>query len=1445
MAIPHARLQPSTVLGDSLRRVVEGPQACRTTVARKPVVPAGVGAGLSGGTPPGQRSCQPTRGPLLDRVGTRKGKTPVQPSGARRDEGPTSPKTPKRNAVRSKHCVVQSEEVRYLPGWTVAHAKKEKGKKPAPEPAKGLRNPRDEWRGFWRFRTVAVNLAEAGSFAGDPLKIDLLEQMRACEASCFWRACVWAMHPNELRKFEKVFGHELVQPKDGISGPRAQELLQGFRIGIYAHNEYDGTVDVQKAPADAKKAFGVMHVLLDDKGRFDPHWLPVRGPVEGGRMQYTADEWAMLASLGEERWRVGNPYGSSSHAPDQPTGNPSSSESSAPDQSVASSVEMLSVIGSDEEDEDEPQPRPMLGNGTDPRAARREQRRERRRVQAERAAARAAGLDTDVGQAMADLERLAGYGCSQLPLRCGNPHCAWARCPVARRRPTVHANLTSDVPYEGMGWYRVNLDEEPDTRETRGPLREFARALRTEREMRLPAFDEEGTQPEHLPFCPTAYGEEAPPVLTPGPCGFLTRWCGGKSCELPDGVARSQTRAVRFALDPMGWVLDRFFPRLLEARASVLIGAAAREGDWVYARVRENDPLDLTGRRMVGGALRLETLLGLSGPGARLCFGPVQVLEVGPVSYELARLQDRVGEPHAVQGLVQLIARYNHHRLKEVSHGIRGWMLRYKTREVQGPDGSLQVIPGPLVPVVHGLDWLAMMWRKWLSEPFRVRRRLTNIDVPVHELRTPGIANLQHLPDAESKVRAMYAMLKSSLPDWLQGIFLDARGPHLALNAPALLDPVVVARDMLGSASGITGSVGITPAFSTRTGRHPAACVSCRRDPPNGKYRWKHRVCNECDWRLKRCGYVTPAGAQVQDNLKVPTCYPGIVLVPGEQYPPPPSKFAGVDVHGGEPGTGIQVCWQQAQSKKLFTERGKKWVDMEKEDLARLIEPTDPRFSIALAGIGLSGARPMVSAQTNYNRAKAVMGRVFRQQTPAAWGVGPKPGVWRWVRQFVPLILGDLRAAAGPPMSVADWLDSMPARRKAPLRRAAEMYERRGLLRSDRKFQAFVKSECLPGFSQDKAHGELERLPAMLDRLIQAPTEITHVIAGPVLKPFMKGLKKCWHKEHFCVYGGAEPEVLHRFLQRICTGERTYFWCDFSMYDNTHSDDTWAFMEWLYGRQHPDFHKVMNMWRRPEGSIGPFKYKASVMNSSGRDDTALANAVLNGFATTLSIIAALLAKPLMSLTCADVERWSADMVLSVCGDDSLGALPVMSGERLAKFKRDVASNIRMFGFESKLEVSNDLRQAVYLGCRPYPTKQGWFWGRTIGRASYKMGWVRDPLQKDVMAHITGVADMHCLCSRHVPILSDLAQKIVALRQGAKRTPVVLDENRPWEWTYKSGVAYDDVTIQAVAEVYSATAAQPVSSADIKRLISIIAGIKQLPAVVEDPTWALIVATDDL
>jgi hypothetical protein len=88
----------------------------------------------------------------------------------------------------------------------------------------------------------------------------------------------------------------------------------------------------------------------------------------------------------------------------------------------------------------------------------------------------------------------------------------------------------------------------------------------------------------------------------------------------------------------------------------------------------------------------------------------------------------------------------------------------------------------------------------------------------------------------------------------------------------------------------------------------------------------------------------------------------------------------------------------------------------------------------------------------------------------------------------------------------------------------------------------------------------------------------------------------------------------------------------------------------------------------------------------------------------------------------------------------------------------------------------------------------------------------------------------------------------------KRTPPVLDQDRPWEWTHQSGVPYSEETLQAVADTYTKRETplmdiEPhdvvVTVEDVRDLISHIQKIERLPCVLDHWLWRHMIWCDDL
>lgn len=334
---------------------------------------------------------------------------------------------------------------------------------------------------------------------------------------------------------------------------------------------------------------------------------------------------------------------------------------------------------------------------------------------------------------------------------------------------------------------------------------------------------------------------------------------------------------------------------------------------------------------------------------------------------------------------------------------------------------------------------------------------------------------------------------------------------------------------------------------------------------------------------------------------------------------------------------------------------------------------------------------------------------------------------------------------------------------------------------------------------------DLLPLRAMVDRLINAPHDVTHCIAGPKIKPYMAWLKSQWSYDSSLFYGGTTPDKLQAWLTRATScGPKLVFWSDYSMFDASHNVDTWHFVEEFYQqhRHDVDFMRVLEVWRLPTGTIGDLRYQGRVMNASGRDDTALANALLNGIAMMLSVTAAWFRKPLRDVRISDLEAIKSELLLSVCGDDALGFLPACDDARALEFITDARAHLTAFGFKAKMFCSSRFEDAVYLGHRPLPVNGLWYWSRTIGRCIYKLGWQLGT-RGDPSAHFLGIAAMHSQCSSHVPVLSDICKTWLSTRKGAKINHWKPDPNKPWERMGLFGPEnYADDTIEALARAYT-------------------------------------------
>lgn len=566
---------------------------------------------------------------------------------------------------------------------------------------------------------------------------------------------------------------------------------------------------------------------------------------------------------------------------------------------------------------------------------------------------------------------------------------------------------------------------------------------------------------------------------------------------------------------------------------------------------------------------------------------------------------------------------------------------------------------------------------------------------------------------------------------------------------------------------------------------------------------------------------MTQLGQQLAEGLSPAAGPCGAVALRGVALPPPESKWA--DFRPLEDRVRVRYDGKEhAGTPELLST-----LDVNDNGVVRAL----------LVGAAVSGAAVAVSSICLYNAYKALLARGFREPK-----YQPAPGTGKLMESFIDHLLPEL-ANHYVDTCFYEWVATMRPARQRPLWQAWNAYQQGGWRGKYRLFSSFVKSEKLVGFSKGDYY--LEKLDRMLDRLINGPHDVTHVIAGPMLKPVTKAVKKVWNCDNHIFYAAVEPAQLDYWFNTRYRDGKVALLCDYTRYDNSHNHQTWDFIEEIYRRlglfeKEPMLKTVLDCWREPEGSLRgkgwEIFFKAYVMNASGRDDTGLANAILNGFAMYIALVAAFLRRPPHSLSPEDCEECKDLFDISVMGDDSLVLMD--ASVVTADFTSRVSHALSLMGLEAKVSLAYTPFDMVYLGMRPYLVDGVYWWGKTIGRALFKWGWKLQPNQCDAPAWLTGVATHDVTCSKHVPILSDLAQAYLVTRAGCKRTPHVLEECKPWAVGNPRAPAYDSTTIVYTAHGYD------VSVAELEDCLRYVSTLSTFPCIIDHPVIDAIMLKDD-
>jgi hypothetical protein len=518
-----------------------------------------------------------------------------------------------------------------------------------------------------------------------------------------------------------------------------------------------------------------------------------------------------------------------------------------------------------------------------------------------------------------------------------------------------------------------------------------------------------------------------------------------------------------------------------------------------------------------------------------------------------------------------------------------------------------------------------------------------------------------------------------------------------------------------------------------------------------------------------------------------------------------------------------------------------------------------PREDLGICGWGLGfllpRARPYVTEKSYVGLIKGVLCRLAKMRKHE-----PEPDSWRLAAQFNDVVFPvEWDSQKIEPYSQEEWRKGFHPRRIKAFNQAWDTYTWLGETWCARfeKFTIFLKREWLA----DGADG----MPIQIGkpRLIQSPHDITHVLAGPALKRLTHLLKAWWHVSHPIFYASVTPTKLDAWLNSL-PEDAVYLWCDYKMFDATHSRESWEFVRNWYETLLPesflaDHHwkAVMDAWQNPRGKAWArtgekVRYAAEGINASGRDDTALANALLNGVAMMIALTAVDNGVHPRQVTREQMCSSMSIFRLAVVGDDSVAALPAMrrTGEPWLLAGGAVAEAIAHFGFEAEVGTSVHRADAVFLGQRPYRYHSGWHWGPTLGRRLYKHHCLLAPAVHR-SAWLLGVADMEVRAFNHVPVMRQMAAAVVRVLAGRKRTKwsmfrdghTNLDPEFVVDWSQRQLlVEPDDLTYEELVGVYQ-RAGHVVTRADFHDLERQAEEANRLPHVVTGKLAEALAMTD--
>lgn len=483
--------------------------------------------------------------------------------------------------------------------------------------------------------------------------------------------------------------------------------------------------------------------------------------------------------------------------------------------------------------------------------------------------------------------------------------------------------------------------------------------------------------------------------------------------------------------------------------------------------------------------------------------------------------------------------------------------------------------------------------------------------------------------------------------------------------------------------------------------------------------------------------------------------------------------------------------------------------------LRRIMSPESVTFHKSSALYGFGTRFPQNAApRGDRSILQAVIVRVARKTD-----VEPEPAVFLWALQYYKSVFDNNPEETCPddrdPVPTDEWLQEVSNRRV--METAVAQLEVEGL--EPLVWKLFTKAEKSAGYDKTR-DDEICELRTFKPRAIQAMPITWQAKLGPFVKAVQRKVARVFNSKTPVFYAGkANPKEMNEWANRFvtCCGNYWFIMIDYSMFDNTHSDCSFDFVEAVYAHLvdlPDDVRECFRKMRIPKGRAAGFKYKApKTMNGSGRPDTSLAN-IVNSIAALINLCCFLVSgRSADTLTHDQVGFYLQAVMIAANGDDSLLRIAkVDCVVDRAEMPKVIEEQIARFGFvatEDKQLITDDPAQIVFLGNTVYPVGGTWYWGPTLGRRLPKHH-VFHEHHGDGMAWLNGVAKMESLVYPHVPVLHDMAVVVTKQLSGCKLRTVekeVRERRYKCQFEMADVPPYDDTTVSFVEKRYGLAAGE--------------------------------------